>query len=384
MSGGKLTMENIDNYRKNPALLKIELLTKGIRIGKIGMKKNEDKEKYFYATSKKSSLDLPSEIILPRNTLTNLFISDNSPYLLDKKIIYNKKDKICEVKFASKPKFSREILSDGTPASRVASMYSPGIFSIFLNRLCSFVNDNNLCRFCSIEHTRKNKGRKNVVNPSIKQVKEAFRLALKKDDIKYILVTSGAYSDPDKGILQQMEYINAMKSIRKINSHLTTIPPKSERLLKWLAKYGPDTISFDIEVFDKKLFEYYCPGKNKQIPYKDWLKIFKKAARYFGKNRVKIGFVCGLGSLKGLVKGMEFVGKLGLVPAFNIFHPDEGTPLKNHARPSSKYVLRAVKEQERIYKKYDLIPVFPYIGRRSSLDTEVFRGDFKNVNSKFK
>ena len=48
-------MENIDNYRKNPALLKIELLTKGIRIGKIGMKKNEDKEKYFYATSKKFS-----------------------------------------------------------------------------------------------------------------------------------------------------------------------------------------------------------------------------------------------------------------------------------------------------------------------------------------
>lgn len=375
-------MINIDNLRKNPALLKIELLTKGVRIGKISMKNNEDKEKYFYATSKKSSFDLPSEIILPKNTLTNLFISNSSPYLLDKKIVYNKKEKICEVKFAPEPKFSKEILSDGIPALRVASMYSPGVFSIFLNRVCSFVKDNNLCRFCSIEYTRKNEGKENAVNPSIEQVKEAFKLALKNDDIKYVFVTSGAYSDLDEGILQQMKYINAMRAIKKISSHLTTMPPKSDRLLKWLAKYGPDTISFDIEVFDKKLFEYYCPGKNKQIPYKDWLKIFKKAAKYFGKNRVKIGFVCGLGPLKSLVQGMEFVGKLGLVPAFNIFHPDEGTPLKNHARPSSNYILRAVKEQERIYKKYGLIPVFPYIGRRSSLDTEVFRGDFKNVNTK--
>lgn len=384
MLGGRFTMINIDDLRKNPALLKIELLTKGVRIGRISMENNEDKEKYFYDTSKKSSFDLPSEIILPKNTLTNLFISNNSPYLLNNKAIYIKKRKICAVKFALEPKFSREILSEGTPASRVASMYSPGIFSVFLNRVCSFAKEGDLCRFCSIEHTRKNKGKENSVNPSIKQVKEAFKLALKRDDIKYIFVTSGSYSDPDKGILQQMKYIDAMRAIKKISSHLTTMPPKSDKLLKWLAKHGPDTISFDIEVFDKKLFEYYCPGKNKQIPYEDWLKIFKKAAKYFGKNRVKIGFVCGLGPLKSLVKGMEFVGKLGLVPAFNIFHPDEGTPLRNHARPSSRYVLRAVKEQERIYRKYGLIPVFPYIGRRSSLDTEVFRGDFKNVNTKFK
>jgi len=327
---------------------------------------------------------LPSEIILPKGTLTNLFISNNSPYLLDNKAIYTKKGKISEVKFAPEPKFSKEILSDGTPASKVVSMYSPGIFSVFLNRVCSFAKDNNLCRFCSIEYTRNNKGKENSVNPSIKQVKEAFRIALKKDDIKYIFVTSGAYSDPDYGILQQMKYIQAMNSVKKISSHLTTMPPKSDNVLRWLAEHGPDTISFDIEVFDKKLFERYCPGKNKQIPYEDWLKIFKKAAKYFGKNRVKIGFVCGLGPLKSLVKGMEFVGKLGLVPAFNIFHPDEGTPLKNYPRPSSKYVLRAVKEQERIYRKYGLIPVFPHIGRRSSLDTEVFRGDFKNVNPKLK
>ncbi|MEK6819055.1 MAG: hypothetical protein AABY10_03925 [Nanoarchaeota archaeon] len=64
------------------------------------------------------------------------------------------------------------------------------------------------------------------------------------------------------------------------------------------------------------------------------------------------------------------------MPALNIFHPDKGTQMQKFPRPASEYVLEVLKEQNRLYKSEGLVPVFPEYGRRSSFDTEVYRGFF--------
>jgi hypothetical protein len=369
----------IDNLRNNPALTKLELLVNGVQFPKgVELKENEAPERYIYDSSVATRLKLPSEIILPQNVISNVFLSENSPLsIMDRKLFYNGEE-VCDIGFTPEAKFSKINLSDGTSASKVAVMYGLDIFAIFLNKYCIYFREGEECKFCSIEYTRKQKGKDNPINLKLAQVVETLRsaLSLDRERFNYVMVTSGAYSNPDRGILEQMKYIDAMRKIDdgKLEYHLVTIPPVSQELLHKLAKEGPNTVAFDIEVFSPELFKKFCSGKEKQIGYDNWLKIFENSSKLFQKNAVKAGFVCGLEPIETLVQGMEFFGKLGIPSSLNIFHPDEGTALANHPRPSREYLLEAFKEQARINKKYDLIPIFPKFGRRSSLDTEVYRG----------
>lgn len=376
----------VDDLRNNPALAKLELLVNGVHFPEgIELKSNEAPERYVYDSSVTTRLKLPSEIILPQNIVSNVFLSEKSPLaIMCRKLFYNGKE-VCDIGFTPEANFSRRKLSDGTPASKIAVMYGLDIFAIFLNKYCTYFRGDEECGFCSIEYTRQQKGKDNPINLKLAHVVETLKLAmsLDRESFNYVLVTSGAYANPDRGILEQIKYIDAMRNVDddRLEYHLVTIPPVSTELLKKLAEDGPDTVAFDIEVFSPDLFRKFCPGKDKQIGYDNWLKIFSNASNLFPKNTVKAGFVCGLEPIDTLVQGMEFFGKLGIPSSLNIFHPDEGTALVNHPRPSREYLLEALKEQARTNKKYDLIPIFQRFGRRSSLDTEVYRGFFDDITS---
>jgi hypothetical protein len=378
---------NTDELRENPAMAKLELLVRGVRVEKdLKLNPQEANEKYFYDSAKRGEGALPSEIILPGRIVSNLFVSEESPYSIWNRTLFlgrERIEKIFDIKFTPEARFSRELLSDGMHASRIAAMYGLDVFALFLNRRCYYSRIKKGCEFCSSEYTSRNKGRSNCLNPKLSQVIETLSKALEMDRPLFnnVLVSSGAYADPDRGIIEQMRYIRAMKKIDDgtIKYHLVTIPPRSDELLHMLAD-ELESISFDLEVFDPQLFRKYCPGKDSQIAYDDWLRILEKSSSYFKKGSVKIGFVGGLEPLGSLVKGMEFVGKLGLAPAINIFHPDEGTHLADSPRPSTEYIICMSREQARIYKEYELVPVFPEHGRRSSLDTEVYKGFFDGIH----
>lgn len=377
-------MTTIEKLRKNPALLKLEILLNGVTFPKgVQLHRNEAPERYIYDSSVETRLTLPSELILPCNIISNLFLSESSPISVIGRKIYYCDQEVCDIRFNPEANFSKQTLSDGTPASKIAVMYGLDVFAVFLNKQCVYFKNGDGCRFCSIEHTRKRKGKDNLINPKLAQVAETLELAksLDGDSFNHILVTSGAYASPDRGIIEQMKYINAMRDIENGKEyHLVTIPPTSSELLQKLAHEGPDTVAFDIEVFHQDLFKKLCPGKEKQIGYDTLLRIFENASVLFPKNAVKAGFVCGLEPIETLVQGMEYFGKLGIPSSLNIFHPDEGTELLNRPRPSREYMLEALKEQSRVNAKYGLVPIFPKLGRRSSLDTEVYKGFF---NGKF-
>lgn len=376
----------INTLRNNPALAKLELLVNGVQFPKgIELQENEAPEKYIYDSSVTTQLKLPSEIILPQNIISNVFLSEKSPLaIINRKLLYNGEE-VCDIGFTPEANFSKKSLSDGTPASKIAVMYGLDIFAIFLNKYCVYFKEGEECEFCSIKYTRQKKGKDNPINLKLAHVVETLKLAMTLDRklFNYVLVTSGAYANPDRGISEQMKYVDAMRKNDdgKLEYHLVTIPPTSTDLLKKLAEDGPNTVAFDIEVFSPDLFRKFCPGKEKQIGYDTWLKIFSHASTLFPKNAVKAGFVCGLEPIETLVQGMEFFGKIGIPSSLNIFHPDEGTALANHPRPSREYLLEAFKEQARVNKEYGLIPIFPKFGRRSSLDTEVYRGFFDDKTS---
>lgn len=375
---------------KNPAHIKLLLLSNGVKfkdsdLTEVGNKYSENR--YYYNISNKIEEfknRLPSEILLPQKIESSIYHNPNSDLEIQsdgkRLAIFYKKNFISKIDFNHRPAFFDKKINKNIDCKQVISMYGRHVLGIFSNSYCFFFETNNQCKFCSLQPSRKSVGSNNlsVITPDI--IKKAIKIALKEDGkrIKYVMYTCGTHKNEEYSYAEQAKIIKAVKGIYTKNNahHLTIIPTIKEELLANLKKSGLDSIAFDLEIFDKKLFAQYCPGKEKYLGHDNFLHSFAIARKILGHNNVKAGFVGGLEPLESLEAGMNFFGRQGISIAINVFHPDINTEFSNRSRPTVDYLLKMVKAQSKVYKKYRLKPVFPVGGRRSSLDTEVYRKFF--------
>ncbi|MFA6430127.1 MAG: radical SAM protein [Candidatus Paceibacterota bacterium] len=375
---------------KNPGHIKLLLLSEGVNFNEhvlLGVGKQFSENRYYYNVSNDPELfkyNLPSEILLPQNIESSIYYNKDSRLSLriqgDILHLFYEEKILFPVSFNDRPNFFSKDLKNGIECKKVISMYGRYVLAFFTDSSCIYFEKGMPCKFCSLKPSRRTFGKDNekVITPEM--AKEASEIAVQTDTerIKYVMYTAGTPGNIDKGYEQQIEMIEKVKPSfsNDVKHHLTIIPTTNKKLLEKINKAGLDSIAFDIEVFDKKLFTKYCPGKSTFIGHDGFIESLKLARSVFGHSNVKVGFVGGLEPIESLKEGMEFFGKLGISIAINVFHPDKNTELEYKTRPSIDFLFEMVKFQSEVYKKYNLIPVFPFGGRRSSLDTEVYRGFF--------
>lgn len=366
------------------------LLSNGVKfkdsdLENVGNKYSENR--YYYNISNKIEgfkNKLPSEILLPQKIESSIYYNPNSNLEIKsdgrRLAIFYKNNFISKIDFNRRPDFFNKKINKNIDCKQVISMYGRHVLAIFSNSYCFFFKTNDQCKFCSLQPSRKSIGGENlsIITPEI--IRKATKIALKDDGqrIKYFMYTCGTHKNEEYSYIEQAKIIRAVKEIcnKKSAHHLTIIPTTQEKLLLNLKESGLDSIAFDLEIFDKTLFSQYCPGKEKYIGYDNFLQSFAISRKIFGHSNVKVGFVGGLEPLESLNAGMNFFGQKGISIAINVFHPDIDTELSDNPRPSVEYLFKMVKLQSRVYKKYKLKPVFPIGGRRSSLDTEIYRKFF--------
>lgn len=388
----------VNTEQLNSGMIKLMLLSNGVNITdetliSLSTATDIEENRYYYNISNDEDLcekyKLPSELLLPDDVESSFYFNSRSPLSIEKIdneyfIIYGE-NKLSTISFNKKPKFFDTKLEDGSECSQYASMYGRYILALFLNGACYFVNNKEACKFCSIGPSRKSLGKQNVMAISPNKLNEvmAHVVAHDKDRIKYIMYTAGTYANLDVGIKVQAQLIEAVNKYLPgssgVTHHLTTMPPRDKKLLHTLVNSGLQSIAYDMELYDENLFKYYCPGKERFFGYENMIHAIADAVDVFGKNNVKVGFVGGLEPLETMIAGMERLAQMGASLAVNIFHPDPKTPVYNFQRPTQQYLIDMVKGQRDIYKKYAVIPVFPDGGRRSSLDSEIYRGFFDNL-----
>lgn len=375
---------------KNPGHIKLMLLSEGVDfdesvLSNVGIKYSENR--YYYNVSndpKKFKNQIPSEILLPEDVESSIYYNPESKFKIknkgDKILLFYKENFICEILFNSRPYFFDKKINSEVNCQKVISMYGRYILAIFPNAHCFLFNEGLQCKFCSLKPSRKTFGKDNLSFISSEIIKKAIKIAVKHDGerIKYVMYTSGTNMNPDVSYKEHINIIRAIKPLleKKVIHHVTATPTLNQNLLQETLDSGFKSIAFDLEVFDKKIFQKLCPGKERYFGYDMFLESFKMARKVFGKNNIKVGFVGGLEPIDSLIEGMDFFAKLGVSIAINVFHPDLNTELEGNPRPSADYLMEMVKAQTKICKKYKLIPVFPIGGRRSSLDTEVYKGFF--------
>lgn len=378
----------------NSGLVKLLLLSFGVRISeKLLAETSRDnsisKSNYYYDASNEEALckvyNLPSEILLPDDVETSFYVNRHSPLEIRRKgkhmlELFYLDTKISDLEFNYAPDFFNVTLSDGTKGKQYASMYGRYILGLFLSGYCDYPAKGKGCRFCSIRSTRADLGKQNILSLSPIKLQELVKLMTSKDKnrIKYVMYTAGTFPDVNNGIVFQAQRIQAMaaKLPKRVKHHLTTMPPTDFEKIRLLKEVGLETLAYDIEVYDKKLFEYFCPGKDKLYGRERMFDAISHGVNIFGHSKLKVGFVGGLEPLPSMKVGMQRFASIGAGVSINVFHPDTKTEMENYSRPSPEYLLEMVIEQRNLYKKYNLMPVFPVGGRRSSLDTEVHRGYF--------
>lgn len=377
----------------NPAVIKLCLLCDGVRIHRevlreVGGKYAEDRFRYHRATKIPIGIKLvPSEMLLPEDIVCSVFIEEKSPWLMKKDengklaLFYRDNQRICSLGFTKRPKFYDVRLSNGKLCDQAAVMYGNYVFAVFIMGWCYFFHKEVGCKFCSLKANWENKGlgQQNLkfITPEIAQ--EAARQAMKHDGdrIKYVLYSSGSFPNNDEGFRIQTEVVRAVKKeTPRLEHHFAIMPPNNLSLIKQMKTAGLNTIDFDMEIFDEKLFKQICPGKEKFYGREKYIQALEYAVKIFGWGRGRCACVAGLESLDSFLEGLHFMGKKGIPVDINIFHPDPDSELENRPRPSKDYIWEVSKEQARVYKKYNFSSLFVVGGRRGSLDTEIYKGYF--------
>ena len=375
---------------QNPGHIKLLLLSEGVNfdesiLAEVGKKFSENR--YYYNVSNDPKLfegKLPSEILLPQDIESSIYYNKNSKLSIriknDTAHLFYKNNLLFPISFNNRPNFFKKKLNNGTECKKIISMYGRYVLAFFTDSSCIYFEKGMPCKFCSLKPSRGTFGKDNEKIITSQMATEAGEIAMKTDldRIKYIMYTAGTPFDINKGYKRHIEILKKVKPIfsEEVKHHLTIMPTKNYKILKDIKETGLDSIAFDLEIFDKKLFTKYCPGKSTFIGYDCFIESFKMARDIFGHSNVKVGFVGGLEPIESLKNGMEFFGKMGISIAINVFHPDQNTELEYRSRPNKEYLIEMARFQSYVYKKYNLTPVFPFGGRRSSLDTEVYKGFF--------
>ncbi len=287
---------------------------------------------------------------------------------------------ICNVSFPVAPDYYAKKFDDNVLYHEVIAY---GYFvTVFRN--CQYWGPKEECRFCDInENARQMKESKTfTLNAPVKPVahveevgREVSREALAKEGHQAgvrFLITGGTITKTLRGMTEDefyAQYTRALKfgGPRRHVALQTNAKTKDE--VKFLHSQGMDEHNANMEVWDRKLFEWINPGKNRRIGYDEWVKRMLDSVDILGEFNVRPNFVGGIEMSKpngfatiseavaSTTEGIDVMMRHGVDPRFNQWRREPNTNLvKEHAQPPipTEFYIRLMGNRYDLWKKYGL------------------------------
>ena len=335
-------------YLKNPTLLKIELMLRGIRV-----EGDLLREVMGGCTGVERGLD-GIEMILPHKTLVNApyreeFIR-NSPYRLEKRegsaFITDGTGEV-EVDLPPLPGFYRGATTTGTPFNRIGVVHG-GHVAITPSKRCDFFQSDSACRYCTGNF--ESYGEK-AASYSVDEVLETIEAAQREGKARIIYIDIGFSQEEDGGIKFLRPYIDGIKKNFKSLLVVESLPPGENRWIDEAYASGVDSVVYNLEIFDRELFELICPGRSKFIGRERYIDALRYATTVFPSGTVASHLIVGLEPPGSTIQGIDFLTGLGVIPILPIYRPSpEGTlriePLTTEIiAPVYAHLYKAIKEK---------------------------------------
>jgi hypothetical protein len=303
----------------------------------------------------------PEEVVLSggpyglRRTVVSVRVNPTSPYLLSAdadgqaKLFLDGRP-IADVGLPPMPDYYRHTLANGKSVMEVAPTIQWG-YLIYLTvfRLCQYFGAKEECQYCDINHNwrqHKAAGRPYTGVKPVEEVLEALEIINRYDTARtstaYTL-TGGSVTSKVGGLAEADFYGQYAQAIeerfpgRWIGKVVAQALPKAD--VQRFHDYGVRIYHPNYEVWDKRLFELYCPGKERYVGRAEWHRRILDAAEVFGPRNVIPNFVAGIEmaapggfatvdqAIESTGEGLQYFMSRGILPRFTTWCPERTTPL---------------------------------------------------------
>jgi hypothetical protein len=334
----------------------------------------------------------PEEIRLtggPRNfrpVVVSVRLNPVSPYCVVSEegalILRSGGQSIARVELQESPEYYGRTLTNGKPITDIAPTIEWG-YLLYLTafRLCQYFGAQEECLFCDINENyrqQKKTGRPYTSVKSVEEIVEALEIIASTDsDSKAYTVTGGSITGSLDGMSEIDFYIRYPEAIEKrwpgrwIGKVVVQALIKDE--VRRLRDAGVQVYHPNFEIWDKRLFELYCPGKARYVGRDEWIRRILDAASVFEPDRVIPNFVAGVEmaapagfrtideAISSTAEGLDFFMSHGISPRFTTWCPEPLSILgKNQLGAPLEYHVRLLRTYRDTRAKYKLPPPVGY------------------------
>jgi len=311
-------------------------------------------------------------------------LDNKSPYVIDVvegqlKLLAQGRE-ICNVTFPKPLRYYERKFADGTAYHEIIAY---GYFvTVFRN--CQYWGPDEECRFCDINiNARQMKESKDFTfNAPVKPVSHMVEVAraIEEDAIEEVgfppsidfIITGGSVLKTLHGKNEDefyLEYASALKWGGKRRYVNLQTNAKDKETMKHYRAVGVDCHHANMEVWDKRLFEWINPGKTRRVGWDNWVRWMVDSVDVFGTAHVRPNFVCGLEmakphgfatvkeAVKSTSEGIDFMMRHGVFPRFNQWRREPGSNLvSQHPQPPIplELTIELMRNYYETWKKYKL------------------------------
>lgn len=230
------------------------------------------------------------------------------PYTLDvvdDKLVIVDNDRIFEeAKFWEKPDFYDKYTSNGTPMREIASA-RPQRLTIAPATKCHFWDvPKEGCKYCALFSAHRSANDEGDIRDDkwFSDVTETVEEALKqKGRYASFHMTAGSTLSGKEIFDDEVDlYIKTLKAAervidaKKFPVKLVASAFSKKQLQRMYEETAITTYTTDLEVLNKNLFGWVCPGKNRLVGYDEWKHRLYDAVEIFGRGNVDCGIVGGV------------------------------------------------------------------------------------------
>ncbi len=356
------------------AVIKEDLLRTGIAFDESALTDNENgdvkpKSYFIFSFDQRTLPELgtaalrrpPEEIVLTggpyglRRTVVSVRTNPQSPYRVaageDGMLRLHLDGRpLAEVGLPPMPDYYRHALGNGKSVMEIAPTIQWG-YLIYLTvfRVCQYFGAKEECQYCDINHNwrqHKAAGRPYTGVKPVAEVLEALEIIDRYDTAgasRAYTLTGGSITSHVQGLAEADFYGRYAQAIeerfpgRWIGKVVAQALPKAD--VQRFRDYGIRIYHPNYEVWDKRLFELYCPGKERYVGREEWHRRILDSADVFGPRNVIPNFVAGVemaapfgftevdAAIESTAEGLEFFMSRGITPRFTTFCPEPTTPL---------------------------------------------------------
>jgi hypothetical protein len=335
-----------------------------------------------------------------RPVLVQTSLAPDSPYVVDvvdgRLVLRSGADILCEARFLAAPDYYSKRTSDGTWYHEIIA----NGFFVTIFRNCQFWGRDEECGFCDINSNARQmkRSREFTLTAPVKRLDHILEVAREMEREAQrargytaplsFLLTGGTIKERLHGQTEDEfygAYVEALKwdGPRRFINLQTNAKPK-EALRRYRA-LGLDSHHADMEVWDRRLFEWICPGKARRVGWDNWVRWLIDSVDVFGEGAVKPLFVCGVEmaqphgyrsvaeAVASTTEGMEYLMSRGVVTRFNQWRREPNTFLvREHPQPPVPldFYVQLLGNRYELWKKYglplpnqeQLVTVFRHLG----------------------